>query len=164
MYEIIKPIKERVRFLTEHRVLFQDTLRNDSNQISSEKYINNLSDNKSQQVVEEQNINQFPTQSIITLSNNHQVNASVFDSSTNSESEVMHDETIISTKEDENKESDEDEEESTFPHIYDLPNLPSKIEQIIDTGEINQFRGHTNARRLLIDAIFDDVTTNYSLL
>ncbi|CAF5048273.1 unnamed protein product, partial [Rotaria magnacalcarata] len=69
------------------------------------------------------------------------------------------------SKVDENKENnDDDDEESSFPHIYVLPDLPLRIKQIISRGEINEFRGHTNARRLLLDAIFTDVTIQYSLL
>ena len=164
MYEIIKTMKERVRFLAEHRALFRGILRNDSDQISSEKYLHNLSDNNSQQVIEENNNNTFTTQSSITFSNNYQGDTSVFDSS--ADLEIMNEETINSSKEDEKKENDddEDEEETIFPYIYIISDLPSKIQQIIDKGEINHFRGHTNARRLLIDAIFTDVTTKYSLL
>ncbi|CAM4926216.1 unnamed protein product [Rotaria socialis] len=50
MYEIIKTIKERVRFLAEHRALFHDTTCNNSDPIASEKYIDNSLDNNSQQV------------------------------------------------------------------------------------------------------------------
>ncbi len=71
MYEIIKPMKEHVPFLTEHRALFHGTFRNNSEQILSKKYIDNLPDNNSQQVVEEHDINQLKTQSTITFSDNH---------------------------------------------------------------------------------------------
>jgi hypothetical protein len=162
MYEIIKPMKERVRFLTEQRALFHSTFQDDSEETVSEKHIHNLSANNSQQVVEQHNINQFTTRSTITYSNIHQHDVSVLDSSTNSE--IMNEEIIVSSNEDENKENSEEDEESTFPHTYVLPDLPPKVQQIIDKGQINQFRGHTNARRLLIDAIFTDVTTKYSLL
>jgi hypothetical protein len=161
MYEIIKSMKERVRFLTEHRDLFHGILQNNSDQTNSEKYIHNLSDNNSQQLVEERSFNQPTTQSTITLSNNYQGGAAAFDSSTNSD--VINEETIILSKEDGNKENDIDTE-STFPNIYVAPDLPQKIQQIIHRGEINELCGHTNARRLSLDAIFTDVTTNYSLL
>ena len=128
---------------------------------SSEKYIHHLSANNSQQVVKEHNINQFTTQSTITYSKIHQHDASVLDSSTNSE--IVNEETIITSNEDENQENNEDEG-STFPLTYVLPDLPPKIQQIIDDGLINEFRGHTNARRLLVDAIYTDVTTKFSLL
>jgi hypothetical protein len=61
MYEIIKIMKERVRFLAEHRALFRGIFRNNSDQISSKKYLPNLPDNNSQQVIEENNFNQFTT-------------------------------------------------------------------------------------------------------
>ncbi|CAM4933777.1 unnamed protein product [Rotaria socialis] len=163
MYEIIKPMKERVRFLAEHRDLFHGTFRNNSDQGISEKYINHLQDNNSQQLLEERNFNQVTTQSTVTFSNNYQDDTSALDSSTNSG--VVNEKNIIVSKVDENKENnDDDDEESSFPHIYVLPDLPLRIKQIISRGEINEFRGHTNARRLLLDAIFTDVTIQYSLL
>ncbi|CAF4843758.1 unnamed protein product, partial [Rotaria sp. Silwood1] len=45
MYDIIKPMKERVHFLAEHRDLFHGAFRNNSDQGISEKYINHLQDN-----------------------------------------------------------------------------------------------------------------------
>lgn len=77
---------------------------------------------------------------------------------------IHEEEEVISSKEDESKENDEDDKQSTFPYLYIIPNLPLKVQQIINKGEINEFRGHTNARRLLLDTIFKDVTTKYSLL
>ncbi|CAF2102228.1 unnamed protein product [Rotaria magnacalcarata] len=142
MYEIIKTIKERVRFLAEHRTLFHGVACNNSDPIASEKYIDNSLDNNSQQVIEQRNTNQLTTMSTITFSDNHPSNDSAFDSST--DSEAMNDETMISSKENDAKENYNDEEQHK--------------------GEINHFRGHTNARRLLLDAIFADVTTKYSLL
>ncbi|CAF3078437.1 unnamed protein product, partial [Rotaria socialis] len=67
MYEIIKTIKERVRFLAEHRALFHDTTCNNSDPIASEKYIDNSLDNNSQQVIEQRNTNQLTTMSTITF-------------------------------------------------------------------------------------------------
>ncbi|CAF4883444.1 unnamed protein product, partial [Rotaria sp. Silwood2] len=162
MYEIIKTIKERVRFLAEHRTLFHGMACNNSDQIASEKYIDNSLDNNSQQVIEQRNTNQLTTMSTITFSNNHPSNDFTFDSST--DSEVMNDETMISSKGDDAKENHRDEEQRRFPNIYVISDLPQKIQQFIDKGEINHFRGHTNARRLLLDAIFVDVATKYSLL
>ncbi|CAF1086027.1 unnamed protein product [Adineta steineri] len=124
MYEIIKPMKDRVLFLTEHRNLFD--------QSKSEKYSHISSDDP------------------------------VLDSATTSDS--IHKEVIISSKEDENKENDVDDEEPTLPSPYIILDLPLRIQQIIDKGEIGEFRSHTNARRLLLDTIFNDVTTKYSLL
>ncbi|CAF3177733.1 unnamed protein product [Rotaria sp. Silwood2] len=162
MYEIIKPIKERVRFLAEHRALFHNAVCNNSDPIVSEKYIDNSFDNNSQQVIEQRNTNQLTTMPMITFSNNHPSNDSAFDSST--DSDVMNDETMISSNEDDAKENYKDEEQRRFPNTYVIPDLPQKVQQFIDKGEINHFRGHTNARRLFLDAIFDDVTTKYSLL
>ncbi|CAF2929519.1 unnamed protein product [Rotaria sp. Silwood2] len=102
MYEIIKTIKERARFLAEHRNLFHGMACNNSDQIASEKYIDNSLYNNSQQVIEQCNTNQLTTMSTITFSNNHPSNDSAFDSST--DSEVMNDETMISSKEDDAKE------------------------------------------------------------
>ncbi|CAF4855866.1 unnamed protein product [Rotaria socialis] len=76
----------------------------------------------------------------------------------------MNEETTISPKEDNAKENYTDEQQPRFPNKYNISDLPQKIQQIIDKGEINHFRGHTNARRLVLDAIFPDVTTKYSLL
>ncbi|CAF4572173.1 unnamed protein product [Rotaria socialis] len=76
----------------------------------------------------------------------------------------MNEETTISPKEDNAKENYTDEQQPRFPNKYNISDLPQKIQQIIDKGEINHFRGHTNARRLVLDAIFSDVTTKYSLL
>ncbi|CAF5197967.1 unnamed protein product, partial [Rotaria sp. Silwood1] len=42
--------KERVHFLAEHRDLFHGAFRNNSDQGISEKYINHLQDNNSQQL------------------------------------------------------------------------------------------------------------------
>ncbi|CAF4236092.1 unnamed protein product [Rotaria sordida] len=96
MYEIIKPIKERVRFLAEHRTLFHNKFQDTSDQITSKKHIDNLSVNSSQQVIEQADANQFTSMSTITISNNDRNNASTFDSST--DSEVMNEETMILKK------------------------------------------------------------------
>ncbi|CAF3428106.1 unnamed protein product [Rotaria sp. Silwood2] len=159
---LIKTIKERVRFLAEHRTLFHNPVCNDSDAIASEKYIDNSLDNNSQQVIEQSNINQFTTMSTISFSNNHLSNGSAFDSS--ADSEDMHEEPIRSPKEDVEKENYENQEQPRFPNKYIISDLPPKIQQFIDKGEIDHFRGHTNARRLLLDAVFTDVTTKYSLL
>ncbi|CAF1460038.1 unnamed protein product, partial [Rotaria sordida] len=58
----------------------------------------------------------------------------------------------------------DDDEESVFPNIYVVPDLPPKLQQIIQKGELNEFRSHTNVRRLLLDTIFNHVTNEYSLL
>jgi hypothetical protein len=118
MYEIIKPMKERVRFMTEHRALFHDTSRNNDDQISSGKYTHSLLDDNSQPVIEENRIHQLTTQSTITFSNTHLDDASTFDGST--DSKVSKEEAISSSKEDVNKENDEHDEEFTFPYIYIL--------------------------------------------
>ncbi|CAF1322994.1 unnamed protein product [Adineta steineri] len=129
MYEIIKPIKDRVRFLTEHHNLFDGAI-------------------KSQH-------------SPVMFSSNTQGDGSVLGSTTTPD--IIHEEIIISSKEDENKENDVDDEEPTLPSPYIIPDLPIRIQQIIDKGEIGEFRSHTYARRLLLDTIFNDVTTKYSL-
>jgi hypothetical protein len=113
-------------------------------------------------VIEENRTNQLTTQSTITFSNTHLDDASMFDGST--DPKVSKEEAINSSKEDVNKENDEHDEECTFPYIYIIPDIPPKVQRIIDKGEIHHFRGHTNVRRLLLDAIFTDVTTTYSLL
>ncbi|CAF3946339.1 unnamed protein product, partial [Rotaria sordida] len=161
MYEIIKPIKERIRFLAEHRALFHNKFQDTSDQITSKKYTDNLPVISSQQVIEQPDANQFTSMSTITFSNNDRNNSSTFDSST--DSEVVNKETMISLQQDNDKENYEDEEQPHFPIRYHIFDLPPKIQQIIDKGDINGFRGHTNARRLLLDAIFMDVTTKYSL-
>ncbi|CAM4846644.1 unnamed protein product, partial [Rotaria magnacalcarata] len=162
MYEIIKTIKERVRFLAEHRTLFHDVVCNDSDPIASGKYIDNSLNNDYQQVIEQRNTNQFTTMSTIPFSNNNSSNGSVFDSST--DSGIMTEETTISSNEDDEKGNKENQEQPRFPDKYIISDLPPKIQQFIDKGEINHFRGHSNVRRLLLDAIFTDVTTKYSLL
>ncbi|CAF1362972.1 unnamed protein product [Rotaria sordida] len=161
MYEIIKPIKERIRFLAEHRALFHNKFQDTSDQITSKKYTDNLPVISSQQVIEQPDANQFTSMSTITFSNNDRNNSSTFDSST--DSEVVNKETMISLQQDNDKENYEDEEQPHFPIRYHIFDLPPKIQQIIDKDDINGFRGHTNARRLLLDAIFMDVTTKYSL-
>ncbi|CAF3814214.1 unnamed protein product [Adineta steineri] len=102
------------------------------------------------------------TQSRIIFSRNNQGEDPVLDSATTSD--VIHEEVILSSKEDENKENDVDAEEPTLPSLYIIPDLPLRIQQIIDKGEIGEFCSHTNARRLLLDTIFNGVTTKYSLL
>ncbi|CAF2205383.1 unnamed protein product [Rotaria magnacalcarata] len=162
MYEIIKTIKERVRFLAEHRTLFHDVVCNDSDSIASRKYIDNSLDNDSQQIIEQRNTNQFTTMSTIPFSNYNSNNGSVFDSST--DSDVMNEETTISSNEDDENGNKENQEQPRFPDKYIISDLPPKIQQFIDKGEINHFRGHSNVRRLLLDSVFTDVTTKYSLL
>lgn len=161
IYEIIKPMKERVRFLVEHQNLFNVKMRESSNQIMSETYGYSLSD-KSQQVLEKHNCGQIETQSTTTVSSNYQADDPALYCLVNSD--IISEVEVISSKEDESKENDVDAEESTFPYTYVIPDLPLKVQQYINKGEINEFRGHTNARRLLLDTIFNDVTTNYSLL
>ncbi|CAF4156015.1 unnamed protein product, partial [Adineta steineri] len=116
----------------------------------------------SQQLLDKHNFNQTTTQSTIMFSSNTQGGGPVLGSTTTSD--IIHEEIIISSKEDENKENDVDDEEPTLPSPYIIPDLPLRIQQIIDKGEIGEFRSHTNARRLLLDTIFNDVTTKYSLL
>ncbi|CAF4516684.1 unnamed protein product, partial [Rotaria magnacalcarata] len=109
MYEIIKTIKERVRFLAEHRTLFHDVVCNDSDSIASRKYIDNSLDNDSQQIIEQRNTNQFTTMSTIPFSNYNSNNGSVFDSST--DSDVMNEETTISSNEDDENGNKENQEQ-----------------------------------------------------
>ena len=161
MYEIIKPMKDRVRFLTEHRTLFHDTSRNNVDQILSNDYIECLSQNGSKQLMGQHTIDQTTTASTITHLNNYQSDVL---QSTSQNPAVINEETINSPKECQENDNNEENEESIFPYVYTLPDLPLKIQQFIDKEEINHFGGHTNARRLLLDAIFTDVTTNYSLL
>ncbi|CAF0931460.1 unnamed protein product [Adineta steineri] len=105
------------------------------------------------------------TKRLLTYGDNEKNNQGedpVLDSATTSD--VIHEEVILSSKEDENKENDVDAEEPTLPSLYIIPDLPLRIQQIIDKGEIGEFCSHTNARRLLLDTIFNGVTTKYSLL
>ncbi|CAF4397254.1 unnamed protein product [Rotaria socialis] len=162
MYEIIKPMKDRVRFLTEHRALFHGTSQNNSDQLLSNNYLEYSSENSSKQLMEQRTTDQAATASAITHSNNYQGDA--FQSTSLPSPEVINEETIKSPKECQENDNNEDNEESIFPYVYTLPDLPLKIQQFIDKGEISHFGGHTNARRLLLDVIFTDVTTNYSLL
>ncbi|CAF0824523.1 unnamed protein product [Didymodactylos carnosus] len=48
--------------------------------------------------------------------------------------------------------------------IYSLPVLPEKVQLAIDAKQTQTFRGHTNHRRLLLDAIYNDLTKKYALL
>ncbi|CAF1370806.1 unnamed protein product [Rotaria sordida] len=162
VYEIIKPLKERVRFLTEHHALFHGTFRNNSDQTTSDKCDDNLLDSSSQSLIEECNFAHVTTQSTGALAKNYQGDATVFDSSCNPDN--VNEETSMSSKEDDNKENNDDDEESVFPNIYVVPDLPPKLQQIIQKGELNEFRSHTNVRRLLLDTIFNHVTNEYSLL
>lgn len=162
MYEIIKAMKDRVRFLTEHRALFYGTNQNNSDQLLSSNYLEYSSENSSKQLMEQRTIDQAATASAITHSNDNQGDA--FQSTSLPSPEVINEATIKSPKECRDNDNDEETEESIFPYVYTLPDLPLKIQQFIDKGEISHFRGHTNARRLLLDVIFTDVTTNYSLL
>ncbi|CAF4228074.1 unnamed protein product [Rotaria sp. Silwood2] len=162
VYEIIKPLKERVRFLTEQRALFHGTFRNNSDQSTSDKCNDILLDSSSQSLIEECNFAHVTTQSTSVLVTNYQDDATVFDSSCNPDN--INEETSMSSKEDDNKENNDDDEESVFPNIYVVPDLPPKLQQIIQKGELNEFRSHTNVRRLLLDTIFNHVTNEYSLL
>ncbi|CAF2118765.1 unnamed protein product [Rotaria magnacalcarata] len=162
MYEIIKTIKERVRFLTEHRTPLHGVTCNDSDSVASGKYIDNSLDNDFQQVIEQRNTNQFTTMSTFPFSNNNSSNGSVFDSST--DSEVMNEATTILSNKDDEKGNKENQEQPRFPDKYIVSDLPPKIQQFIDKAELNHFRGRSNVRRLLLDAVFTDVTTKYSLL
>jgi hypothetical protein len=162
IYEIIKPMKERVRFLVEYRNLFHVTIRDNPDQMTSETYTQNSSTNNSQQLLEKNNLSQNEMQLTVPLPNKYRDDDSVLTCSTHSD--IRNEEEVISSKEDEDKENDVDDEESTFPNVYIIPNLPLKLQQIINKGEISEFRSHTNTRRLLLDAIFNDVTTKYSLL
>ncbi|CAF3390963.1 unnamed protein product [Rotaria sp. Silwood2] len=162
MYEIIKPIKERVRFLTEHRALFENKFHDTCDEITLKKYVDDQPVNSSQQVIEQDGVNQFMSMSTTAFSNNDRSNPSTLDSST--DSEVMNQEAIMSPHEDNDNENYEDEEQPRFPVTYHISDLPPKLQQLIDKGNINCFRSHTNARRLLLDAVFTNVTTKYSLM
>lgn len=80
IYEIIKPMKERVRFLVEQKNLFNVTIQENSDQIMVEKYSHSLSDSNSQELLEKNNFNQIRTQSTITISNNYQGDSSTSNS------------------------------------------------------------------------------------
>lgn len=162
MYEIIKPMKDRVRFLTEHRVLFHGTSQNNGDQQLSNNYFDYSSQHSSTQLIEQRTIDQVTTASAITHSNNDYGDA--VQSTSLSNPEIINEEAINSPKEYPDDDNNEENEESIFPYVYTLPDLPMKIQQFIDKGEMSNFGGHTNARRLLLDAIFTDVTTHYSLL
>ncbi|CAF1035257.1 unnamed protein product [Rotaria sordida] len=162
VYEIIKPLRERVRFLTEHHALFHGTFRNNSDQTTSDKCNDNLLDSSSQSLIEECNFVHVTTQSTGALAKNYQGDTAVFDSLCNSDN--INEETSMPSKEDDNKENNDDDEESFFPNIYVVPDLPPKLQQIIQKCELNEFRSHTNVRRLLLDIIFNHVTNEYSLL
>ncbi|CAF1403721.1 unnamed protein product [Rotaria magnacalcarata] len=144
MYEIIKTIKERVRFLTEHRTPLHGVTCNDSDSVASGKYIDNSLDNDFQQVIEQRNTNQFTTMSTFPFSNNNSSNGSVFDSST--DSEVMNEATTILSNKDDEKGNKENQEQPRFPDKYIVSDLPPKIQQFIDKAELNHFRGRSNRK------------------
>ena len=58
--DLIKPMKERVRFLVEHRTLFHATIRDDSDQTTSETHAH-PSYNNSQQLLEKDGFNSIKT-------------------------------------------------------------------------------------------------------
>ncbi|CAF1306240.1 unnamed protein product [Adineta ricciae] len=137
--DLIKPMKERVRFLVEHRNLFHST---------TDTCIHPSNDNL-QSSFEQLNSNRVGAQSNVGFSNDCEEIDPVVDCSKNND---MIDENNI------------DDEQPSFPNIYVIPDLPNKIQQIVAKDEINEFRSHTNARRLLLDTIFNDVTTKYFTL
>ncbi|CAF4705361.1 unnamed protein product, partial [Rotaria magnacalcarata] len=65
----------------------------------------------------------------------------------------MNEETTISSNEDDENGNKENQEQPRFPDKYIISDLPPKIQQFIDKGEINHFRGHSNVRRLLLDSV-----------
>ncbi|CAF3810379.1 unnamed protein product [Rotaria sp. Silwood1] len=133
VYEIIKPMKERVRFLAEHRALFHNAFLNNSDEDFSNNYLEHSPHNNSQQLMKQHDLNQVNTMSTITFSNNEQSDS--LDSISSENSEVINEEIVISPKSHEEKENGEDITEITFPNIYTIPDLPKKIQQYIDKGE-----------------------------
>ena len=61
MYEIIKSIKERVRFLAEHCDLFNGIIRNSTDKAIAENCEHNLRDSSSQQIIQEHDFNSIST-------------------------------------------------------------------------------------------------------
>lgn len=151
--ELINPLKERIRFLTEHRNLFQETFGHNLNSTINDKVNESLPDNSFQSSIE-QSFTKSTTESKNTTSTNYQEDMITSDPSVNTDH-------IHSNV---NGSDNGDNSESNFPNVYTLPDLPSKVSQIIEKGSLNEFRSHTNARRLLLDTIFNDLIARYSLL
>ncbi|CAF4463883.1 unnamed protein product, partial [Rotaria magnacalcarata] len=161
IFEIVTKLKERVRFLTEHRALFNGSYKNNIEKTSSDIQSNDFNDNNVQQTVQETFTNQYTTLSNVAYLNEGQYDLSAYDSSINN---IDIDEETVGSKQDTNDTEKENKVESKFSDVYILPDLPNKIRQLISTQEIKHFRNHTNSRRLLLDVIFADVTEKYSLL
>ncbi|CAF2100448.1 unnamed protein product, partial [Rotaria magnacalcarata] len=161
IFEIVTKLKERVRFLTEHRALFNGSHKNNIEKTSSDIQSNDFNDNNVQQTVQETFANQYTAMSNVAYLNEGQYDLSAYDSSINN---IDIDEETVGSKQDTNDTEKENKVESKFSDVYILPDLPNKIRQLISTQEIKHFRNHTNSRRLLLDVIFADVTEKYSLL
>ncbi|CAF2071767.1 unnamed protein product, partial [Rotaria magnacalcarata] len=160
IFEIVTKLKERVRFLTEHRALFNGSHKNNIEKTSSDIQSNDFNDNNVQQTVQETFANQYTAMSNVAYLNEGQYDLSAYDSSINN---IDIDEETVGSKQDTNDTEKENKVESKFSDVYILPDLPNKIRQLISTQEIKHFRNHTNSRRLLLDVIFADVTEKYSL-
>ncbi|CAF4526759.1 unnamed protein product [Rotaria magnacalcarata] len=161
IFEIVTKLKERVRFLTEHRALFNGSYKNNIEKTSYDIQSNDFNDNNVQQTVQETFTNQYTTMSNVAYLNEGQYDLSAYDSSINN---IDIDEETVGSKQNRNDTEKENKVESKFSDVYILPDLPNKIRQLISTQEIKHFRNHTNSRRLLLDVIFADVTEKYSLL
>ncbi|CAF4490912.1 unnamed protein product, partial [Didymodactylos carnosus] len=116
-------------------------------------------DNNEQQAAKENRVTSPPTTTttIIHSSNGLEDDIPTFDLSMDCQTVGV--ETVASKGA-----KDDNEDGQKFPNVYVIPDLPTKIQRMVNKQETYQFRGHSNARRLLLDAIFTDVTVKYSLL
>ncbi|CAF4038744.1 unnamed protein product, partial [Didymodactylos carnosus] len=61
LFEIVTTMKERVRFLTEHRALFSNVLKIDRDKTLAERHYDDLVDNNEQQAAKENRVTSPPT-------------------------------------------------------------------------------------------------------
>ncbi len=50
-----------------------------------------------------------------------------------------------------------------LPLDYDIPDLPTNLLHDIENGDLKEFGPHRSYRRVLIDAVFFDLTNNHSM-
>ncbi|CAF5168530.1 unnamed protein product, partial [Rotaria magnacalcarata] len=99
IFEIVTKLKERVRFLTEHRALFNGSYKNNIEKTSSDIQSNDFNDNNVQQTVQETFTNQYTTLSNVAYLNEGQYDLSAYDSSINN---IDIDEETVGSKQDTN--------------------------------------------------------------
>ncbi|CAF1416102.1 unnamed protein product, partial [Adineta steineri] len=87
-----------------------------------------------------------------SLSSNN-MNGDEFDTASNIDDEVNHDET-----------DDLEEPQQNLPTDFAFSSLPEEIQVIIDENKLMKLRGHTNHRRILLNFVFKAVATTYNLL